>query len=734
MGVTININGLSLVHAGSGGISTATLPNVCLTPPSGQPVPYASVALSQHLVGGTRSLRVDGDCSAATAGSQFARSTGDEAGSQGGALSGTHGAEASFLTSSPNVRLEGRAACRLTDKMLHNRGNTVNAAGVRQKAVKTQASAAKANVVSRLRIAVIDGDTGQPVHAPCKVVLRAKGVRRSSQRLVDGHVVFRDVVKQPYRVIAVHDCYPEGQANVTVATDDQVVPIVLKRESLRDLDLKGVRLGVNVTGDLGRALAVIHHEFHDGIMPTFFSSLQDQKKGPLPEWSMHRAITFCAAAPNALLELTPFFWAAPVMDKPHSKKELEKAKGKQAKGKPEKLRTRAWHPNPWWVNKLKTPAAALQEVKEFMNKVVAQVDLAGLRPKIARVVVINEPMNMITRAVKKAGKKSKWYRWSDPYHFCKLLLPVQRDKSYARGNKKGVEHYRFRKAAYANLAAMIEHAHALLPEVDLIVNDYGVEGYDGKKGVLGMRGYRFHVLIRELLKRLSPTAKQRLRVGFQAHMRSGGQLDNSGAGREPLDFRPSSIRRQVAAFRALGEQHGVPLKICVTEFDLELPLSPAKGKDIALYPEHRAAAERGKTVPLRDGNGKVVKKKGKAVRRPRKPGDPPWEPGFFKKRTQLYRRAFRKQRDLQRDAIAAILRSGNVQSFEWWDIEDGLIPQAGGTNFRYHGYLFHRHVVCPHCKDASKMQVPAGDGVLYRKPSYWGTVAAFRDPVGAGNV
>jgi hypothetical protein len=730
MGVTININGLSLVHAGSGGVSTATLPNVCLTPPTGQPVPYASVALSQHLVGGTRSLRVDGDLPAATAGSVFARSTGDEAGSQGGVLSGTHGAEASFLTASPNVRLEGRAACRLTDKMLHNHSNTVNAAGLRQQAVRARASAAKANEVKELRVAVLDANSGQPVHAPCKVVLRGKGVRRSSTRLVDGHIVFRDVEKQYYRVIAVHDCYPEGQATVTVATDKQVVPIFLKREKLRDIDLKGVRLGVNVTGDPSRALAVVNHEFHDVILPAFFSSLQDQKKGPLPDWAMHKAMNFGANAPNALMELTPFFWAAPVMDRPHSKKELARAKIK-----PDELRKRHWHPNPSWVNKVKTPAAALQEVKEFIDKVVAAVKGAGLEPKITRVVVINEPMNMITRAItQKLPKKPKWYHWPDPYHFCKLLLPVQRDKNYARGNKKGVKHYRFRKAAYDNLAAILEHAHMRLPDADLIVNDYGVEGHDGKKGVLGMRGYRFFVLIRELLARLGPTAKQKLRVGFQAHMRSGGQLENSGAGREPLDFRPSSIRRQVEEFRRLGEKHGVPLKICITEFDLELPPAPAKGKDIALYPEHRAAAERGKTVPLRDANGKVIKKKGKTVRRPREPTDPPWEPGFFNKRAQLYTRAFRKQRDLQRAAIAAMLRSGNVQSFEWWDIEDGLIPQAGGSNFRYHGYLFHRHVVCPHCKAAPDMQVPAGDVVLYRKPSYWATVAAFRDPVGASNV
>lgn len=734
MGVTININGLSLVHAGSGGVSTATLPNVCLGPPSGQPVPYASVAFSRHLVGGTRSLRVDGDFPAATAGSLFARSTGDEPGTQGGVRSGTQGAEASFISASPNVRLEGRAAARLTDKMLHNRGNTLNAAGVRQNAVKARASKAKAaDVVEELLVAVTDKD-GKPVHAPYKVVLRAKGVRRSStRRNAAGQVVFRNVEKKYYRVIAVHDCYPEGYATVTVARDRQVVAIQLVRQSLRELadaHAPPIRLGINPTGDmprLGRALAVAGKEFHDVIVPSFFSSLQDAGKGPLPAWAMDKARHFAATVPGALMELTTLFWAAPAMDRPHSKEELALAEGDRRK--------RAWHPNPSWVNGVATPAEALDEVRGFITHVVAQIDAAGLRDRIARVVVINEPMNMITRAVDpKRPKKPKWYHWPDPYAFCRKLLPVQRDRSYARGNKQGIKHYRFRKAAYANLVAIFEHTHALLPNADLIVNDYGVEGHDGKKGVLGMRGYRFYVLIREMLRRLSPSARHKLRVGFQAHMRSGGQLESSGAAKEPLDFRPSSIRKQVEAFRKLGAKYGVPLKICVTEFDLELPRVPAKGPDIALYPEHHAAAERARTVPLRDAGGKVVKKQGKPVRRPRKPEDPPWEPAFFKKRAQLYQRAFKKQRDLQRDTVAALLRSGNVQSISWWDVEDGLLPRDGGSNFRYHGYLFHRHVVCPHCKAAPDVRVDNGEYPIYRKPAYWGTVAALRSPTEAGNV
>ena len=53
MPVTINVNRLSLVHEQSGGVSAATLPNVCATPDVGL-VPYPSTALSKDLAGGSR--------------------------------------------------------------------------------------------------------------------------------------------------------------------------------------------------------------------------------------------------------------------------------------------------------------------------------------------------------------------------------------------------------------------------------------------------------------------------------------------------------------------------------------------------------------------------------------------------------------------------------------------------------------------------------------------------------
>jgi hypothetical protein len=133
--VTVNVNGLSLVHEDSGGVSTATLPDVCFTPPTGAPAPYPNVAWSRDLAAGSSLVRADGGHRIAVAGSAFARSTGGEPGSSGGVTSGVSGGEATFLTHSFDVTVEGRGACRLTDKMLHNHGNTIDCAGVVQATV-----------------------------------------------------------------------------------------------------------------------------------------------------------------------------------------------------------------------------------------------------------------------------------------------------------------------------------------------------------------------------------------------------------------------------------------------------------------------------------------------------------------------------------------------------------------------------------------------------------------------
>src|SRR6185295_692857 len=83
------------------------------------------------LVQGTTTVKIDG-ASAAIQGSKFAKSTGDEAGVAGGVVSGVFAMEATFISFSPTVTLDGKPACRLTDKMLMNKGNTVCMGGLVQ--------------------------------------------------------------------------------------------------------------------------------------------------------------------------------------------------------------------------------------------------------------------------------------------------------------------------------------------------------------------------------------------------------------------------------------------------------------------------------------------------------------------------------------------------------------------------------------------------------------------------
>ncbi|OJH42369.1 DUF4150 domain-containing protein [Cystobacter ferrugineus] len=145
MSLTININNLTLCHKGSDGISMATLPDVCKTPMPGGPVPipYPNIAFSRDLKKGTTTIIADGGHMCANYGSEFCKSTGDEPGTVGGVKSGTFTKEATWITYSFDVKFENKGACRLTDKMFHNHGNTVNASGLLQRVLQAKNLLAK---------------------------------------------------------------------------------------------------------------------------------------------------------------------------------------------------------------------------------------------------------------------------------------------------------------------------------------------------------------------------------------------------------------------------------------------------------------------------------------------------------------------------------------------------------------------------------------------------------------
>jgi Domain of unknown function (DUF4150) len=135
MTITIQLNGSSslnsLCHKGCNSISTATLPDVCKTPSPGGPVPvpYPNVSMSSDLANGTKTVKADGGNMIAVKGSEFSRSTGDEPGTAGGIKSSTNMKESKWLTYSFDVKIEGKNACRLSDKKTQNHANTVDAMG-----------------------------------------------------------------------------------------------------------------------------------------------------------------------------------------------------------------------------------------------------------------------------------------------------------------------------------------------------------------------------------------------------------------------------------------------------------------------------------------------------------------------------------------------------------------------------------------------------------------------------
>ena len=132
--VTIKVNGTmnALVHKGGSWFSTATLPDVCKTPTPGGPVPmpYPNISMASSLTSGTTTVKVDRGSMAAIKGSKFAISTGDEPGTLGGIKSNVFKQASTWLTYSFDVKLDGKNACRFSDKKFQNNENTIDAAGV----------------------------------------------------------------------------------------------------------------------------------------------------------------------------------------------------------------------------------------------------------------------------------------------------------------------------------------------------------------------------------------------------------------------------------------------------------------------------------------------------------------------------------------------------------------------------------------------------------------------------
>ena len=127
MGVTVGVNGRTVVHSDSGGVTIA-FPDVCKTPsPAGPiPIPYPNVAKSSDTADGSSSVKMDGNPIMLKT-SNFSTSTGDEAGTAGGGVvSNTTKGKAEFINFSFDVKVEGKNVPRQLDLMIHNKMSAPN--------------------------------------------------------------------------------------------------------------------------------------------------------------------------------------------------------------------------------------------------------------------------------------------------------------------------------------------------------------------------------------------------------------------------------------------------------------------------------------------------------------------------------------------------------------------------------------------------------------------------------
>ena len=123
MGQTTFENSRGIAHKGSGGLSTV-FPDVCKTPaaPSPIPIPYPNIGMASDTSQGPTKVKTDGKMPMVK-GAKYSRSSGDEAGTLGGVVSGVNMNVCEYMMYSFDVKFEGKNVCRMGDPMWHNKKN-----------------------------------------------------------------------------------------------------------------------------------------------------------------------------------------------------------------------------------------------------------------------------------------------------------------------------------------------------------------------------------------------------------------------------------------------------------------------------------------------------------------------------------------------------------------------------------------------------------------------------------
>ena len=116
-------NSRGIAHKGSGGMSIV-FPDVCKTPaaPSPVPIPDPNIGQSADTSQGPTTVKVDGQMPMVKV-AKYMRSSGDEAGTVGGVVSGVNMQECEYMMYSFDVKLEGKNVCRMGDPLFHNKKN-----------------------------------------------------------------------------------------------------------------------------------------------------------------------------------------------------------------------------------------------------------------------------------------------------------------------------------------------------------------------------------------------------------------------------------------------------------------------------------------------------------------------------------------------------------------------------------------------------------------------------------
>lgn len=117
----------------SGTLMSTGPTDVCITPaaPSPIPTPYPNIAMMNQADSGTLSSKVKiAGSKAATVKTEVKRTSGDEAGVNGGTISGKNMGPAGFSKGSSKVKIEGNPAVRMGDPTKHNGLPNFNTVGI----------------------------------------------------------------------------------------------------------------------------------------------------------------------------------------------------------------------------------------------------------------------------------------------------------------------------------------------------------------------------------------------------------------------------------------------------------------------------------------------------------------------------------------------------------------------------------------------------------------------------